>query len=95
MGLLESAVMRPQNKHHYEPTESIVDLAVSYAVGISGNHPFLDGNKRTAFHAMAVFLELHGLPLHAPPDEATETMLALAAGSLSENELQNWVTRWV
>ena len=94
-GLLESAVMRPRLKHHYEQTENIVDLAVSYAVAISGNHPFLDGNKRTAFHAMAVFLELHGLPLHAPPDAATEAMLALAAGALSEKELQNWVMRWV
>jgi death-on-curing protein len=94
-GLLESAVMRPQHKHHYQQTESVIELAVTYAVAISGNHPFFDGNKRTAFYAMAVFLELHSLRLSAPEDEATHVMLKLAAGELSEQQLNEWVLRWV
>jgi death-on-curing protein len=94
-GLLESAVLRPRNKHYYEQLEDIIDLAAEYAVAISGNHPFFDGNKRTALHAMAVFLELNGLSLQAPEVEATSAMLRLAADPSSENEMREWLRRWV
>ena len=64
-----------------------VSIAVAYATALRANHPFIDGDKRVAFHAMLVFLRLHGLMLTATAAEATERMLALAAGHASEAEL--------
>jgi death-on-curing protein len=90
-GLLESAVLRPRQRYHYGELTTIVDLAVAYAAALSANHPFIDGNKRAAFHALLVFLRLHGLALKATAAEATEKMLALAAGRASEAELSAWV----
>jgi death on curing protein len=90
-GLLESALARPQQLYHYGGVNDIVSLAVAYAAGISRNHAFIDGNKRTAFYAMIVFLDLHGFELAARQDEAAEKMLAFAAGTLGEEELQQWV----
>jgi death-on-curing protein len=90
-GLLEPAVMRPRQRYHYGELKSIVDLAVAYAAALNSNHPFLDGNKRVAFHAMLVFLRLHGLALKATAEEATERMLALASGRASEADLSAWV----
>ena len=72
-----------------------MELAALYAVAISGNHPFVDGNKRTAFYAMAVFLELNGLPIHGSEADATSAMQSLAAGTLSETEFRERVRRWV
>jgi death on curing protein len=94
-GLLESAVLRPRNKHHYEGATDLVELAASYAAAISGNHPFFDGNKRTAFFTMAVFLEINGLQLKAPESEATRAMLELAADSSSEGRFRDWLRAWV
>ena len=69
-GLLESALARPLHLFHYgNPSE--VELAAAYAVGIAKNHAFIDGNKRTAFVAAAVFLSRNGLRLTAPEAEAT------------------------
>src|SRR5438309_11798057 len=64
-GLLESALARPVHLFTYG-TPSLAQLAASYAVGIAKNHAFIDGNKRTAFVAAAVFLERNGLNLTAP-----------------------------
>src|ERR1041384_653024 len=69
-GLLESALNRPKNAFHYEPDCSIQRLAALYAHGISRNHPFLDGNKRTAFTTAVVFLGLNGHWVAAPEMEA-------------------------
>ena len=93
-GLLESAVLRPRNQHHYEGIEDIVHLAATYAIAISANHPFFDGNKRTAFYALAVFLEMHDLPLKAPEHEATRAVMELAAGNWDEAQFRDWVRRW-
>lgn len=90
-GLLESAVLRPQNKHYCASVEDVVTLAAEYAIGISGNHRFIDGNKRTAFYAMAVFLELNGLPLKATDADATRVMLGLAAKTLDETHFREWL----
>jgi len=84
-GLLESALARPRNR------STIFKLAAGYAFGLTRNHPFLDGNKRTAFAAMAVFLELNGYELVAPQIDAYRTMLALAAGEMPEAELASWL----
>lgn len=89
-GLLESALSRVRQRFHYGELLSIPELAVAYAVAINANHPFLDGNKRVGFHCLLVFLPLHGLALDADPSDATTAMLNLAAGRLSERELQAW-----
>ena len=93
-GLLESALMRPQNIVAYEDASNATDaaaLAASYGVGIAKNHPFVDGNKRAAFLAVGLFLYLNGLRLHATQAEATVTMLAVAAGDISEADFAAWL----
>jgi len=74
--------------HYGEPT--LAELAAAYAFGIARNHPFSDGNKRTAFVVSALSLELNGLFLTAPEPEAAEIFLALAAGELGEDALALW-----
>jgi len=88
-GLLASAVMRPQNLSAYgEPTPA--DLAASLAYGIASNHPFVDGNKRSALVAADVFLQINGWELTAGEAEATVVFMDLAAGTLSEADLAVW-----
>lgn len=88
-GLLESALQRPQNKLEYEQPD-IADLAAAYAYGIARNHPFVDGNKRTALVAARTFLLLNGFQITAPKEDRVRTFLALASGNLSEAELAAW-----
>jgi len=89
-GLLEAALARPQQRAAYtEP--SISELAALYAHGIARSHPFIDGNKRTEFAAMVLFLSLHGLELDAPEAEALTEMLRMASGVATEHEFQEWV----
>ena len=89
-GALESALARPQNLAAYGEPDATA-LAAAYAFGIARNHPFVDGNKRTAFVALELFLELHGYELKADDVQCVVTMLALAAGELSEAELAEWL----
>lgn len=89
-GLLASALDRPRNRAAYDEAD-LCALAAAYAAGIVRNHPFVDGNKRTAFMAAYIFLARNGLQLSAPEDEATRTMLALAAGDLTEHEFAAWL----
>ena len=90
-GLLESALGRPRNQFAYgEP--SITRLAASYAFGISRNHPFLDGNKRTSLVVAELFLELNGYELIASDAQCVATFLQLAAGELTEDQLAEWIT---
>jgi death-on-curing protein len=91
-GLLESALGRPRNRFAYEdPTPDIPALAASYAFGISRNHAFIDGNKRTAYVVCRTFLLLNGLDLTADRVERYTTFLSLAEGSLTEAELAAWL----
>ena len=90
LGLLESALSRPVNKFAYGET-SLAVLAAAYAFGIARNHPFVDGNKRTALASMIVFLNFNKLALVAPQEAATAIMLALAAGEIDENVLARWI----
>ncbi|MEA2879856.1 MAG: death on curing protein [Hyphomicrobiales bacterium] len=91
-GLLESALARPLNLVAYgEP--SLPRLAASYAFGIARNHPFVDGNKRTAAVAAELFLGLNGLDLTADDVDLVRTFLALAAGEMNEEELAAWIER--
>ncbi len=89
-GLFESALARPENLAAYEDPD-IVALAAAYGVGLAKNHPFVDGNKRAAFLAVALFLALNGFRLCASQIEATEAMLAVAAGELSEPDFAAWI----
>lgn len=91
IGLLESALARPQNIAVYEPEADIATLAAAYAFGIAKNHPFVDGNKRTSLVACRTFLVLNGYQLNTPPADKYLTFLSLADGSLSEEELANWL----
>ncbi|MGA3010862.1 MAG: type II toxin-antitoxin system death-on-curing family toxin [Terracidiphilus sp.] len=91
-GLLESALARPKNLFAYaDKTLTMADLTAAYAAGISGNHPFVDGNKRTAMQVAFVFLEFNGFPVTASPEEACLTFLRLAEGGMTESELALWL----
>jgi death-on-curing protein len=89
-GLLESALARPRNQFAYGE-HALARLATSYAFGISRNHPFLDGNKRTSLVVAELFLALNGLELCAGDAECVATFLALAAGELTEEQLAEWI----
>jgi death-on-curing protein len=88
-GLFESAMARPENLAAYGQPD-VCDLAAAYAFGLARNHPFADGNKRTAFVVSATFLILNGRDLTATEVEVVETFLKLAAGELGEAELADW-----
>jgi death-on-curing protein len=88
-GLLDSALAKPLNLLAYTEPD-IFDLAASYAFGIARNHPFVDGNKRTALAVSATFLYLHGWDIAAPKESLYSTFLHLAEGSLSEGDLGGW-----
>ena len=94
LGLLESALARPINLFAYsEQGLSLARLAASYAKGIVANHPFVDGNKRTAFTVSVTFLKLNGLELTATKEDRVLTFWSLAAGDLSEDQLAIWFER--
>jgi death-on-curing protein len=90
-GLLESALARPINKFTYGETD-LAALAAAYGFGIAKNHPFIDGNKRTALASMIVFLGLNGIDLDAPQEVATAIILSLAAGEIGEEALARWIS---
>jgi death-on-curing protein len=95
MGLLESALARPKNLLAYsEEPPSLAKLAAAYAKGIVANHPFVDGNKRTAFTVSVTFLRLNGLKLTAPKEDRVLTFWGLADGSLTEEQLADWFERF-
>jgi death on curing protein len=87
--LLESAMARPQNLVAYGEPDA-AELAAAYAFGIARNHPFADGNKRTAAVVSETFLVLNGYELVASDAELVVAFLALAAGELSEEEMADW-----
>lgn len=93
LGLLESALARPQNIAAYEPDADIARLAAGYAFGIAKNHPFVDGNKRTALVACRTFLVLNGYQLNASGTDKYITFLSLAEGTISEEELTEWLRK--
>lgn len=89
-GLLESALARPRNAWGYGVTDLCV-LAAALGHGIARNHPFVDGNKRTAFVAVETFLILNGVELTAGDADCVVAMLDLAAGEMSEEEFAGWL----
>ena len=89
-GMLESALGRPHHRALYGAPD-VAELAAAYAFGLARNHPFVDGNKRAAFVALEVFLELNGWSLVAPDEDCVVTILRLAAGQLEEEALTGWI----
>ena len=93
-GLLSSALARPQNLLAYgEPPPDLASLAAAYAYGIARNHPFVDGNKRTALVAARTFLILNGVDLDATQNDKFLIFLNLAKGAISEEELADWIRK--
>ena len=92
-GLLDSALARPRNLHAYEPESDLARLAAAYGFGLARNHPFNDGNKRAAFLAIGLFLQINGRELTADPVEAIAVILSLAEGTLGEPKLAEWIRR--
>jgi death on curing protein len=90
-GLLESALARPQNRLAYDAKADLTTLAAAYAFGLARNHPFIDGNKRTAFVAAELFLDLNGMTLTASDEACVLTMLRLAAGEIEESAYADWL----
>ncbi|HWV61311.1 MAG TPA: type II toxin-antitoxin system death-on-curing family toxin [Sphingopyxis sp.] len=88
-GMLESALARPVNQWAYGEDDP-AKLAAAFAFGIARNHPFGDGNKRTAWVLARLFLAINGHDLRFEAQYAIDTMLALAAGTLSEAALADW-----
>ena len=89
-GLFESALSRPLSLLAYGDPD-VAALAAAYGFGLARNHPFVDGNKRAAFLATGLFLALNGQRLVTTQADATLTMLALAAGDLSEDAFADWL----
>ena len=88
--LLDGALTPPPNHAaHGEP--DLAELAALYAMGIARNHPFIDGNKRTAYVAMELFLDANGCDFAAGDADCVLTMLRMAAGEMSDAAFINWV----
>ncbi len=91
--LLDSALAKPRNVFAYGNSVSLPRLAAFYASGIARNHPFVDGNKRTALVVSEGFLRVNGLKIVSAPEEKYFTFVHLADGSFSEDELAAWLTK--
>lgn len=89
-GLLESALARPRNLKGYEGAD-LYRLAAAYAYGIIKNHPFIDGNKRVGLVTAYTFLRINGIELNASEEEAVIVIEGVAAGTLAEKELEEWL----
>lgn len=89
-GALESALDRPRNKWAYEQAD-LPALAAAYAYGMAKNHPFVDGNKRTALLALYTFLGINDIDFIVPEADAAAMILSLAAGEVSEDSLTRWI----
>jgi death on curing protein len=84
-GLLKSALARPKQHFAYAESPNLIEMAAAYTAGILGNHPFVDGNKRTGFVVGVLFLELNGYRFVAPEETAAQAVMELAAGNLDES----------
>jgi death-on-curing protein len=88
---LESALARPKNVYAYERGSDLARLAAAYGFGLVRGHPFNDGNKRAGFLAIGLFLELNGFEFKVDEVDAVKTIMDLAAGSLREKALAEWI----
>jgi len=91
-GMFESALGKPQNLAAYDEPD-FAELAAAYGFGLAKNHPFLDGNKRTVFVAVELFLRLNGYVLEADDVTCVLTMLAVASGEMDEQNFADWIRK--
>lgn len=94
-GLLQSALARARQLFTYADSPTLIQLGAAYISGIIRNHPFIDGNKRTAFVVGVVFLETNGCRFTAAEEDATQAVLDLAAGRLDEKGFVSWLSKHV
>jgi death-on-curing protein len=94
LAAVDSALARPRNLTAYGKPDA-ARLAASYAFGLSRNHGFLDGNKRTAYVVAETFLDLNGYAMGAPDEAVVSTMLAVASGAIREEQLAEWFRTFV
>jgi death-on-curing protein len=90
-GAIDSALARPRNQWTYQDRADLAALAAAYGYGLARSHGYLDGDKRTGFVAMAIFLDLNGWTLDAPEPEVVRIMVGVAAGEITEADLAVWV----
>ncbi|MBI3090933.1 MAG: type II toxin-antitoxin system death-on-curing family toxin [Candidatus Tectomicrobia bacterium] len=89
-GLLESALQRPRQLWHYGDRPTLFDLAAALSLSLAKNHPFIDGNKRTALLAGVAFLALNGWTFRPPQGRPYHVMMAAASGQADEAVLAGW-----
>jgi death-on-curing protein len=92
-GLLDSALAHPLNQWLYDKSLDLASLAAAYGFGIARNHPFVDGDKRMAFLSIGLFLSINGKRLRADQVDAIHVILSLAAGTLEEPRLAEWIRK--
>jgi death on curing protein len=92
MHLLESAINQPLLEYHFLSAD-VYQMAASYCYHISQNHPFMDGNKRTAFAAMVAFLRINGINVIAGEDETINMLLEICAHKKDQKDLENWIRK--
>lgn len=91
--LLESTLARPVNHWSYQGSADLADLAALYGHGLTRAHPYIDGNKRIGFVAMAAFLDANGLRLEAPDEEVVDLMRRVASSDVSLDDLAIWIRK--
>jgi death-on-curing protein len=91
--LLASALSRPPSHAAFDEHADLITLGAMYAIAITRNHPFIDGNKRVAWVAMVSFLSRNGLALEYTPADAVHVMVALASASISDDDFTAWVRK--
>lgn len=90
--LLHSSLDAPKNSYHYEKSNIIV-LAAKYVHSLAGNHPFADGNKRTAYICMRLFLQMNGKDIQATGEEKIRLMVDIASSALSVADIALWIEK--
>ena len=90
-GLLESALIQPQNTYLYDPRADLFDIAVAYAFHLTKNHPFRDGNKRTALQTALGFLAVNGVEIVSPQNDLYEAMICLTTSTWSKGDFADFL----
>jgi len=93
--VLESALVRPQQKWHYDNATDLASLAAAYAFGFVKNHPYRDGNKRIGFLTLVTFLGINSVEFDAAEADIVVTIVSLADGTTSEEQLAQWIRQHV
>lgn len=94
-GMFESAMARPLQLHAYGGDDvGIPDLAAAYAFGLARSHPFVDGNKRTAYVVCRTFLVINGWDMIGTLDDRYAAFVAMSAGEMDEQAFAHWLRQY-